>query len=470
MDIRKCFDPYFLNKKILILGFGREGKSAYQFIREYYPDAPIGVADRYNVELPPYDSFTATYCGENYLDALLEYDLVIKSPGISLPAEFRKSSRFTLTSQTEIFLDLFSEQIIGITGTKGKSTTASLLYHLLQCAGRKTLLGGNIGRPVFELLPEITLESVIVLELSSHQLQYIKTSPRIAILLNIYPEHLDYYKNFEEYKLSKMNITLYQKEDDLLIYPMTEFLDITTQSEKKGFLVTEIKNDSANIKFKMDNGWQQLKINRQSVRLPGEHNLFNIGAAVIAARLAGCSFTDFEAGIYSFQGLKHRLQEVAEIDRIRFINDSISTIPETTIAALKVYDHCVESLVLGGHSRGEGISFKKLAEELLTCDIDNIFLLPETGQKIYEELLISGAVETILDENSSTLEFNSRIFHCFFVNDFNTIISLVFKNTSRHKKNKICLLSPASTSYNMFKNFEDRGDAFISAVLQYNSK
>jgi len=468
MDIRKKFDRYFLNKKILILGFGREGKTAYEFLRKYYPEAKLGVADRLNIELPPHDSFTAVYGGENYLDALLDYDLVIKSPGISLPAEFRKSSRFSLTSQTEIFLDLFAEQIIGITGTKGKSTTASLLYHLLQNAGRKTLLGGNIGRPVFELLPEITPETIIVLELSSHQIQYIQTSPHISILLNIYPEHLDYYKNFEDYKQSKLNITLYQKENDLLIYPLTEFLDITTQADKKGFLVTEIKSNSAEIKFKMDNIWQQLKINRQLVRLPGEHNLFNIGAAVIAARLAGCNFSEFEDAIYSFQGLKHRLQEVAEIDRIRFINDSISTIPETTIAALKVYDRCVESIILGGHSRGEGISFKKLAEEILNCDIENIFLLPETGRKIYEELIAAGAVETARpDVNCSNLEYNGKSFRCFFAEDFKTIVALVLKNTSKHKKSKICLLSPASTSYNMFKNFEDRGDSFISAVLGY---
>jgi len=208
-----------IDKRILILGFGKEGESTYNFLRLHYGSPDITIADNNNdIVTKISDSSIKFITGEKYLDNLNDFDIIFKSPGISLNHLPYKVKRKKITSQTDIFLEFFSSQIIGITGTKGKSTTSSLIYHIFKLNSDKVVLVGNIGVPPFDILNEISHDTKIVFELSSHQLEYITKGPHIAILLNFYQEHLDYYSSFEDYQLSKFNITQFQEEGDIFIY------------------------------------------------------------------------------------------------------------------------------------------------------------------------------------------------------------------------------------------------------------
>ena len=184
-------------KRILILGFGREGKSTLRFLQKYLPGAVVAVADKNAME-------GVTISGEGYLEAMYDYDIVIKTPGISLKDFDTKDVE--ITSQTDLFLGQFHAQTIGITGTKGKSTTTSLIYHLLKSSGHDAILTGNIGIPCFDIMEDIQPESIVVYELSAHQLEYVHNSPRVGVLLKIFEEHLDHFGTFEQYFKAKCNI------------------------------------------------------------------------------------------------------------------------------------------------------------------------------------------------------------------------------------------------------------------------
>ncbi|MDD5571519.1 MAG: Mur ligase family protein, partial [Bacteroidales bacterium] len=210
------------NKKILILGFGKEGQSTYDFLRKYFQNLPLTIADlNKDVQKNPIlkgDGNINFKTGEEYLKNLNEFDLIIKSPGISLNNVNEKIPFEKITSQTDIFFSLFSKQIVGITGTKGKSTTSALICHILESGRTDVIMAGNIGIPVFDIIEKIKKKTVIICETSSHQLEFIKKAPHIAILLNLYQEHLDYYKSYDEYKKAKLNIIKYQSEKDFFIY------------------------------------------------------------------------------------------------------------------------------------------------------------------------------------------------------------------------------------------------------------
>ena len=208
-------------KRILILGFGREGKSSLAFIKKYLPHAIVGIADKnesafkdlnINPDNPVTPNNPKIYFGDNYFDAVNDYDIVLKTPGISLLGKNIDLSK--ITSQTDLFLEEFHSQIIGITGTKGKSTTSTLIYHLLKESGRDAILAGNIGIPIFDIIERITNKSIIVFELSAHQLQFIHRSPHIGILLNVFEEHLDHFGTFETYRSAKLNIIKKMGEKD----------------------------------------------------------------------------------------------------------------------------------------------------------------------------------------------------------------------------------------------------------------
>ena len=202
---------YFKNKKVLILGFGREGQSTYKVIRKYLKDQKIYIADQKEdlqatSKILQNDNNVEFICGENYLENLESYDIIMKSPGISFAKIDIKKYAHKIKSQLELLLEFFNVFTIGITGTKGKSTTSSLIYNVLKKQNVNCMLLGNIGIPAFDYIDKLKENMTIVLEMSSHQLEYMKLSPNIAILLNIYEEHLDHYKSFEEYAEAKCNI------------------------------------------------------------------------------------------------------------------------------------------------------------------------------------------------------------------------------------------------------------------------
>ncbi|MCK5760496.1 MAG: UDP-N-acetylmuramoyl-L-alanine--D-glutamate ligase, partial [Candidatus Delongbacteria bacterium] len=385
-----------------------------------------------------------------------DFDIILKSPGIPLSDEFLSKFGEIISSQTNIFLREYGNITIGITGTKGKSTTATLTHKILLDSGKHALLGGNIGVPCFDLINEIKESTTVVLELSSHQLQFIKVAPKISVLLNIYPEHLDYYKDFDNYKQAKLNIQ--GTGSKITIYPAEEFSELKTDSKQIPFTV-DAKSPIVVISY--DQKDFQLDIN--NIKLKGSHNLYNIASAAIASILSGCDVNKIIESIYSFKGLEHRLEYCGKIRDILFYNDSISTIPQATIAALRTFDNKIGSLILGGFFRGKEITFSELIEEIWNSEIDNIFFLPETGIMIFEDLLQSG-YELKIDNYTvyTTIEKNGRPIKCFFANNLDSIKGFIFKYTP---KDSICLLSPASSSYNMYKNFEERGNRFKEIII-----
>ena len=205
---------YLRGKSILILGFGREGRSSFDFIRKNLPEAQLAIADQSEINDDVVKN-TTVISGNKYLEACKNYDVILKAPGVIIKDSLDDATKTKITSQSDLFMRVFHNQVIGVTGTKGKSTTSSLIYHVLKNAGYDTQLVGNIGKPCFDIIDEITPNTVVVFELSAHQLEFIQARPHIAVLLNIYDEHFDHYSSPDAYYQAKKNIFKYQSVNDL---------------------------------------------------------------------------------------------------------------------------------------------------------------------------------------------------------------------------------------------------------------
>jgi UDP-N-acetylmuramoylalanine--D-glutamate ligase len=429
--------------KILILGLGVEGMDTLEFLRELFPKKSIGIGDRLkpkNLNLNTQKIITKDknlnlYLGEDYLKALKDYDIIIKSPGIQpkILKPFLKKSQ-AITSQTEIFFNNCPGKIVGITGTKGKSTTTSLIYTILKENGIKAYLGGNIGKPMLSLLSSAKPENVYVCELSSHQLLNLKKSPHIAVFLNIYQEHLDYYKDFKEYLSAKSNIACYQKKTDYLVF------------NSRSKLINKIAKKSKAKKIPIST----IKIKKFDTLLKGDFNVFNIKAAIAVAKLFDIQDKDILKSIKKFKPLKHRLEYIGTYKGIKFYNDALSTIPEATIAALDVLRNKVETIFLGGLDRG--VDFKGLAKRILKSKIKTLILFPTTGSNIFKEIIA-------LD--------SKKKYRAVMVLNMKDGVELAFKNTT---KGKICLLSTASPSFTLFKDYKEKGDLFKKYVKFYGRR
>jgi UDP-N-acetylmuramoylalanine--D-glutamate ligase len=463
----------FAGKSIVLLGFGREGQSTYLLLRKVFPDKLIAIADL-NDGIRDNPLLTGDNClefitGEGYLQKTCTFDYIFRSPGIPVwnlnssgsdlyavkPDEngvsLNPGSQFT--SQTELFLEFYSKQVIGVTGTKGKSTTSSLIHHILKTAGRDALLVGNIGNPVFHFIDLITPETVIVFELSSHQLEFLKRAPNISVLLNLYQEHLDAYESYEAYQLAKINITKFQKHGDYLVFNaddrLVEQLVAPYLQQRQGFPFSlngrlsrggfiEHGDVCFSDGIKTTPVWKV----HQDRFLRGEHNLKNILAAVNVAMISGINTEDIEDGIATFKGLEHRLEYVGEFRGIHFYNDSIATIPEACMEAVKAIPN-VDTLVAGGFDRG--IDYSGLGAFLSNSSISNILLVGTAGKRIMKCIELHG--------------INGK--NVVHLNHFDEFQPIAFQVT---RKGYACLLSPAAASYDEFKNFEERGIRFRRLV------
>lgn len=359
-------------KRILILGFGREGKSSLAFLQKFLPHASIGVADKnqkaFDDLITNSSNPIATYSGEDYIDAVKNYDIVIKTPGISLKDKNVDLSK--ITSQTDLFLEAFHNQIIGVTGTKGKSTTSTLIYHLLKESGRDAILAGNIGIPIFDVIEKISKRSIIVFELSAHQLQFIHRSPHIGILLNVFEEHLDHFGTFEAYRNAKFNIISNMDETDWAV-----------TNDEFSYEASKLMLRSLNyLYYDFDIDWN-------NVPLKGEHNKSNVKAALCAIHAFGVPVDDVIPYLYTFKPLEHRQEFVGTFHGISFYNDSISTIPQAAIAAVKTIKN-VNFLLLGGFDRE--IDYTPLVDFLVKNPIEHILYTGKAGARMYQMLKDAG--------------------------------------------------------------------------------
>jgi len=401
-------------KRILILGFGREGKSTWRFLQKYLPEAVVAVADKNEME-------GVKHFGNQYLEAMYDYDIVIKTPGISLKDFDTKGVE--ITSQTDLFLSQFHAQTIGISGTKGKSTTTSLIYHLLKSSGRDAILTGNIGIPCFDVMESIKPDSIVVYELSAHQLEYVHNSPHVGVLLNVFEEHLDHFGTFERYKSAKLNLLRFMGEDDTAVIHeslLNDALDLFVN----------------NIVFSLFD-FSDL-IDETALLILGEHNLLNVKAALLACSAYGIDYRELILHLYTFKPLEHRLEPVGTFGGVTFVNDSISTIPQAAIAACNTLKR-VDFLLLGGFDRD--IDYSPLAEYLKQNPIPHLLFTGKAGERMMK-----------LMEGVAT---GSKTMYSSMEEAFNYL-------KAHAKSGDVCLLSPAASSYDQYKNFEERGRKFKS--------
>ncbi len=446
-------------KKVLILGYGREGKSSLRFIRETCPGLILTIADgdqkitEKNPELE--QEGISVECGPGYLNHINNFDIILKSPGISLKPTEIKVDPQKISSQTDLFLRAYSSQIVGVTGTKGKSTTASLIYHIMRLYSENTLFAGNIGIPLFNLIPDITPETRIVCELSSHQLEFISKGPRIAILLNLFQEHLDHYDSFYDYQMAKLQAGLKQSESDYFIWTAGDantckLLDQHHLNSKSlpvyrsTFDGNGIGFSGDNLVIRMGSGERILIPKNTKTKLEGEHNRINISVAAAAATLMNIPAAVIEQGISSFNPLEHRIEFVGTYNNKRFYNDSISTIPEATIAAISTLKH-TDTLILGGYDRG--IDYSVLTRFLKGLSKTKLILTGPAGKRILHEL--DAGIE--------------RYENAVFIEEFKKAVQTAIAFTP---EGGTCLLSPAAASYDSFKNFEERGKCFKELVKE----
>ncbi len=420
---------YFTGKNVLILGFGREGRSTLSLLKKF--DCNITIADRNDVSCPDTDGIEVI-CGEHYLDSLDKADIIMKAPGIALFNTITDEIKARITSQTDLLMRFCKNRIIGVTGTKGKSTTSSLIFHILHNSGKDAVLIGNIGVPPLDCIDDLRDETIIVCEMSCHQLEYVKASPDIAIYLNLYEEHLDHYVNFAAYKTAKENIYRYQTNNDTLIVNRELYPD-----ECSARIVTASLTQEADIYVNDDKPVIFGKEYKVSTKLPGKHNLYNIGIAMEAAMLCECGENRILPAVASFNGLRHRLENVGTVNGAIYINDSISTCPSTAIAAVRAFPD-TDTIIVGGMDRG--IDYSELTEFLNSSDICTVILLPDSGYKL----------EPMLDRSRRDI---------YLASDMEDAVAYAKKVTK-----KLCLLSPAAASYGFYKNFEERGDHFRALV------
>jgi len=460
-------DLKFRYKKVAVLGVGIEGVALTDFLLGH--SAEVTLCDRLGeedlVEKYPGDKGEITLLleggdikkrlGARYLDNLNDFDIVFRSPGISYynpQIQAAKKAGVIISSQINLFFELSPARIIGVTGTKGKGTTALLIYEMLKKAGKSAYLAGNIGYPAISLLPKLNKDDLVVLELSSFQLSDLKKSPEIAVVTNLSEDHLDYHSDVFEYYQSKLNILRYQKKGDHVILNyddenLRKYLPIAKakkryfSSHRKDYIAAAVVGVGESAKVILGPGKRNVEIaSLNTIRLFGRHNLENIAAASIVADILGISEADIREAVREFRPLSHRLEFVREIKGVKFINDSYATNPEPTIAAINSFPN-PEILILGGSSKGA--DFSRLAKVISNSKVKSVVLIGIESAAINKALL------------------KASFYNIFKVGSLEAAVRKV-KGCS--EPGDIVLFSPACASFDMFRNYKERGEQFKSII------
>ncbi len=430
----------YSKRSYLILGAGREGQATARYLTTRYPGVSCTIADIEEVEG---DVGTAKKLyGDDYPDSLKSWDVTVVSPGIPPSTTLLKTAKEIWTA-TNIFLEECTGVVVGITGSKGKSTTSALLHHLLVTAERDARLVGNIGTPALdELLQPYTDETVFVFEMSSYQTSRLQQGPEYAVLLSLFPEHIDYHGSVEQYYADKLCITTTQTAEQHVYYNSQDEelheLVQETAAQKHAFPSTHSVQELRSALYYTD----RHIIDLEDLPLIGAHNTMNAIAACTLAIALDVPVDSLAQGLKTFAPLSHRLETVGTFQEITFIDDAISTSPESTLAALEAVPN-VSTLLLGGQDRG--YDFSTLAEKIKELEIQNIILFPDTGKQIRNALQAQKYLPQQVLETSSMEE----------------AVRFAYTHTP---PGEVCLLSCASPSYSVFKNFEDRGDQFQEAI------
>lgn len=437
-------------KQISIYGLGREGLSTYQFLRQILPsDYPLQLVDQQTqsllpeaiqhvIQTDPAVTFTTTLAKDS--------QVIFKSAGISpytSNMQALATSNCEITSATQLFFELCPGKIIGVTGTKGKSTTTALMYHLLSHYLPDVRLAGNIGIPMLDTLAQSNRQTIFVVELSSHQLLNLSHSPHLAVIQAITPEHLDYYPNFETYTQAKSNITRYQTDQDWVFYnqdsEITQEVVIGSAAHKLGFGIA-ILPEFENILAKSP--------------LLGAHNQLNALPAILIGKHFQLTDDQITNGIESFHPLPHRLEPVAIQNGVQFINDSLATTPEATTQAIAAFPGQPLILIAGGFDRG--LDYTSLITAISHSTLKHLILFPDTGIRIQAQLAqLTTKDKTKLKVIPTTLVYSMP-----------EAVSLAVQLA---EEGDVVLMSPAAASFNLFTDYADRGNQFKQAVARYHS-
>ncbi len=457
--------------KIAILGFGVEGQALLKFL-SYDKSNFITVCDiktRNELEktIPKLSTFTrqANFSlGHNYLDNIDQFDIIYRSPGIPINIkEIQQAKRqgVKISSATKLFFELFQGTIIGITGTKGKSTTSMLVYKILKANKKKVLLGGNIGTSLLLKLRKLgkqTKNYIAVLELSSFQLQDLEKSPRVAVFLNFSPDHLNYHKNLEEYFQAKIKIVSYQQNKDYVVLNSDDIKVVKaaqlTLAKKYYFSSAQEVTQGAFIRnnkiiFKQAVEIEIMDISQ--IKLIGSHNLGNILAAITVTMFFKPNIVKLRRVIRSFKGLPYRLEFIAEVGSVKYYNDSAGTDTIATIAAIASFN-TPAIFILGGSSKGE--NYSNLGMAIIKHRIKGVVLIGQTADEIKEAIL--NAYQANQDKGLPIILKTDQ-------KDMASIVSIA---RSISAPGDSIVLSPASASFGMFNNYKERGNCFKQAVKE----
>jgi len=428
--------------KIAIAGYGIEGQENYRYWSQS-PENEVTIVDEKGTGAPIPEG-VSSIVGPDAFKQLQDFDLVIRTAGLA-PNKIVTNGK--IWSATNEFFAKSPAPIVGVTGTKGKGTTASIVASLFKASGRTTWLVGNIGIAALEVLPQIKPEDIVIFELSSFQLWDIERSPQAAIVLLIEPDHLNVHYSMEDYVHAKGGITRYQNDDDLVVYHPTNADSQRIADEGHASLkLRYAAQDGGGVyvadgAFRTSNG---IICSVDALQLRGDHNKDNACAAITVALEYGLSNEDIEQGLRSFEGLPHRIEFVRTFDGVGYYNDSFSSAPAATVAAIRSFD-APEILIVGGVDKGA--DFDLLAQEIATStNLKEVILIGEIRHKLYE--ILSQAAPPIT----------------FTIFDGTTMPEIVQYAKNQAVSGDVVLLSPACASFDMFKDFYDRGTQFRDQV------
>jgi UDP-N-acetylmuramoylalanine--D-glutamate ligase len=424
--------------KVAIIGGGVEGQAAAKYWLKQ--SAEVTVHDRADDITVPQG--VKTVLGQDYLKGLSKYDLVVRSPGVK-PRDIKTTA--PVTSSVREFFQKCPARIIGVTGTKGKGTTSTLLARMLGEAGWKVWLGGNIGRSPLEFLDRVRANDLVVLELSSFQLMDLDISPYIAVCLMVAPEHMDWHKSMREYIAAKGNLFWHQRPTDIAIYNAHNDYSTQIATLSPGQKIPFLEKPGAHVADGQVVVEGEVICAIEEVGLVGPHNLENICAAVTAAHvLIPAGKTDaIRRAVRDFKGLEHRLELAGEIEGVRYYDDSFATTPETAIAAVASFAQ-PKVLILGGSEKKS--KFGDLGKAVAAANVREVVLVGVTAPGIHAALAEAGF--TKVRDGGNTME------------------SIMKAAQAAARPGDVVLLSPACASFDMFKDYKDRGDQFKAAVRE----
>ncbi len=450
--------------KIAVLGLGKEGLDLLRFLNKL-KIKPVGLDAQI---IPPMDKqykdlrrrTSDLRLGAAYLDDLTDFDLVFRSPGVPLqltPLKKAKRQGVNFSSLTQLFFDLCPAKIVGITGTKGKSTTTALTHHLLKTGlAGKAYFGGNIGYPPLSLLPKLTKQDTVILELSSFQLEDATKSPHIAVVLNVVPEHLNRHGTFSKYLEAKLNILRYQTKSDFVVVGSDHKITSLVGRLAKGkvikyslrkILPRGLYLAGPDIVYRdIRSGKRMLLMPLSEIPILGQHNIGNVLAAMTVALILGLSPHKIRQRVKSFIALPHRLELVRQIGQVKFINDSLATTPVATIAAMRAFSGPLV-LILGGSSKKE--NFKELVQVVVGAPIQGAVLIGDTADRLYK-LLKTAKIK----------------FPFIKAKDLSVAVEAAYRYA---RPDSTVLFSPACASFGWFRDAYDRGDQFKQLVKQINN-